>query len=78
MPIKTAGGLEKVSLVLTENQALALRDLRDDRRKQASFRSVSLSDVAREVVAAGLEVVTIGSNTDIHTTSDALSTLEAA
>jgi len=78
MPIKTAGGLEKVSLVLTENQVSVLREILDDRRKEASFRRISLSDVAREVVAAGLEVVTIGPSTDIHTTAGPLSTPEAA
>jgi len=53
--LKTGGGLETTSLVLEEKQVEALRALRDERRK--SFTRFSLSDAAREVVAAGLDVI---------------------
>lgn len=55
MPVKTGNGLETASLVLEEQQVVALRALRDERRKV--YTRFSLSDAAREVVAAGLEVI---------------------
>lgn len=52
MPIKTSGGLETVSVMLTSEQARRLRALREMR--SSDHCRVSLSDVAREVVEAGL------------------------
>lgn len=62
MPIKTGGGLETISLVITEEQARRLRALRDS-QKTAS-RRISLSDIAREVIEAGLNEVSFVALTD--------------
>lgn len=53
MALKTNGGLETMSLVLTVEQARELRAIRDARR--TDHNRVSISDVAREVVAKGLK-----------------------
>lgn len=55
MPIKTGGGLETVSLLLSERQVARLREIVAERRTDAN--RVSLSDVAREVVEFGLASV---------------------
>lgn len=55
MPTKTGNGLETISLVITEEQAADLRELRDERR--TATNRVSLSDVAREVIGAGLKAL---------------------
>lgn len=52
MPIKTGGGLETVTLVLAEGQVARLRQMTEERR--SPINRVSLSDVAREIVEAGL------------------------
>ncbi len=62
MALKTGGGLETVSLVLTTEQARELRRIRDDRKR--TFNRVSVSDVAREVVAVGLRVISFDSHSD--------------
>ncbi|MGI8484887.1 MAG: hypothetical protein ACR2OU_11575, partial [Thermomicrobiales bacterium] len=65
MPVKTNNGLETMTLVLTETQATELRAIRDERK--TAINRISLSDVAREVVAAGLSMVSVARNTDSMT-----------
>ncbi len=66
MPIKTGGGLETMSLVLTQDQAQRLRQRRDEQAN--SFRRITLSDVAREVVEIGLRSFALPENTAIDGT----------
>jgi len=70
--MKHAGiSLETMSLVLTADQAARLRQIRDDRA--TDIRRVSVSDVAREVVAAGLHVINAEGTTDSTTTGSPFS-----
>jgi len=62
MALKTSGGLETVSLVLTAEQLKRLRLIRDFRRSEVN--RVSLSDVAREVVAEGLRSISLVPHSD--------------
>jgi hypothetical protein len=62
MPIKTGGGLETITLVVTEEQAAFLRARRDSQKTPS--RRVSLSDVGREVIEAGRNALTFVANTD--------------
>lgn len=62
MPIRTGGGLETISLVITEEQARRLRALCDS-QKTAS-RRISVSHIAREVIDAGLKEVSFVAATD--------------
>ena len=56
MPLAKNTDLQVITLVLTKDQARRLRQLRDD-RKRTPHSQVSLSDVTREVVEAGLAVI---------------------
>lgn len=47
--------LKTESLVLTKDQSRRLREIRDSRK--TPFNRVTLSDVARDVVEAGLAVI---------------------
>ncbi len=55
MAVKVGDKLEKVSLVLTTDQVRRLKALAQLRA--TDWRRVSMSDVSREVVEAGLGVV---------------------
>lgn len=66
MSLADQSSLEVVSLVLTKEQARRLREMRDTQK--SDHRRVSLSDVAREVVEAGLVVISHTRNIDIAAT----------
>lgn len=67
MPIKVGSDLEKVSLVLTTEQVRRLKAIATMRGTQ--WRRVSLSDVGREVVEAGLATVSQGRDSSIIASS---------
>lgn len=64
MALKTSGGLETVSLVLTADQLKQLRLIRDIRKSEVN--RISLSDIAREVVAEGLRSFTLVAHSDFE------------
>ncbi len=57
MALKTSGGLETISLVLTSEQVGRLRSIRDERK--SAVNRTSVSDVAREVVEEGLRLISV-------------------
>lgn len=68
MALREDGDLAALSLVLTREQAGRLRSLATAR--SSKHRKVSISDVAREVVEAGLELVFRAPNTGIDGTAE--------
>jgi predicted peroxiredoxin len=62
MALKPNGGLATITLVLTEEQLSALRRIRAERLN--GHNRVSVSDVAREVVAEGLRVISCDGHSD--------------
>ncbi len=69
MALKPNGGLATITLVLTEEQASALRRIRSERL--TGHNRVSISDVAREVVAEGLRVISDTGHSDFTTSQEA-------
>lgn len=55
MPLKTDGDLAVVSLILTKEQVYRLRERA--RTQSSPMRKVTLAEVGREVVEAGLHVL---------------------
>lgn len=68
MPIKVGEHLEKVSLVLTTEQVRRLKAIAAMRG--TTWRRVSMSDVGREVVEAGLEVVSGARHSSLSASSE--------
>ena len=60
MSTKTSGGLRTVTWVVTQDQYDTIVEIRDRRKK--SYTRISQSDIVREVIAAGLEVINHGEN----------------
>lgn len=60
MALGEGSELETFSTVLTKDQVRRLKAIKDSR--SAAHRRVSVADVAREVVEAGLVVVSLGHN----------------
>lgn len=68
MALKTDSELEVMSLVLTKDQASDLRRIRAERTN--GYNRVSISDVAREVVAEGLRVVSCVQHSDFSASDE--------
>lgn len=60
MALAEDGGLETFSTVLTKDQVRRMRRIKDAR--SSNHKRVSLADVARDVVEAGLVVISLGQN----------------
>jgi hypothetical protein len=58
MPIKTGGGLVKVSYVITQRQYDRLEALHQSRKTEGAV--IKKTDIAREVIEAGLNVILTG------------------
>jgi hypothetical protein len=61
MAVKTGGGLRTISWSITEEQYKIILEILRNRRRD--YNRVSQSHIAREIVAAGLEVIYHRQNT---------------
>ena len=66
MALRTGGGLETISLVVTVRQASELRQIRQERSSDS--RRVSVSDIAREALDIGIAHLRCDEDTDSSST----------